>query len=124
MGLSEFPGSFAVGKRENQEDLLVVSLSCLLAILGVMLMRMYLKLDFQAWSAVYILAAGTAAVRWTSAGSNVSIGSGFRALFCLLIGLIVNRLSGYPSVVSFQTASLLPNEVVDALAHFHIFYDR
>jgi hypothetical protein len=110
-------------KKQHEENLLVATLSCLLAIIGVMMMRMVLKLDFQTWSAVYLAAAATAAIRWTSAGASLSIGSGFRAVFCLVIGLSAIKLAGYPGAASFQTASLVPHEIMEALGRFHIFVD-
>ncbi len=109
--------------RQDQENLLVVTLSCLLAIIGVMMMRMTLKLDYQTWSLVYLAAASTAAIRWTSEGATLSIGSVFRAILCFITGLGAIKLSGYPGVSPYQTASLVPPEVMEALARFHIFFD-
>jgi hypothetical protein len=109
--------------NKREENLLVATLSCVLAIMGVMLMKIVLKLDYQTWSIVYMAAAATAAVRWTSRGASVSVGSALRAGACLVIGLFAIRLAGYPGVSSFQTASLVPREVMEALSHFHIFFD-
>jgi hypothetical protein len=111
-------------RKQGEESLLVATLSCMLAVIGVMVMRMVLKLDFQSWAAVYIAAASTAAIRWTSAGTSLSIGSGFRAIACLVIGMFAIKLAGYPGASSFQTASLVPREVMEALGYFHVLYDN
>jgi hypothetical protein len=110
--------------KDREENFLVVTLTCLLAIVGVVFMKVGLKLDYQTWSFVYLAAASTAAIRWTSAGATVSILSTFRAVVCLGIGLGVMKLAGYPGITSFQTASLVPREIMEALGHFHVFYDN
>jgi len=110
-------------KKRSEENLLVAIMSCMMAIIGVMTMRVVLKLDFQSWALVYVAAASTAAIRWTLAGATLSVGSLIRAAGCLMIGLYAIKLAGYPGAASFQTATLLPNEIKDALAHFHVFYE-
>ena len=102
----------------------IVIISCLLAILGVMGMRMVLKLDIQTFALAYVAAAATAAVRWTPMGAGVSIFSLIRAVCCLAIGLVIISLAGYPGVTSFHTASLLPQEIVEALGVFGRLYNR
>lgn len=109
--------------KDYQENLLVAALSCVLAVGGILLIRMGLKLDFQSWALVYIAASSTAAIRWTSAGSSISVVSGLRALFCLVIGISLTKLAGYPGTMSLQTASMVPHEVMEALGRFHIFFD-
>jgi hypothetical protein len=110
-------------KKKSEENFLVMILSCGLAIVGVVMMRVVLKLDFQTWSLVYLAAACTAAIRWTSGGAMLSIGSIFRAGACLMIGQFAIKFAGYPSASSFQTASLVPHEIMEALSHFHVFYE-
>lgn len=110
--------------NQREENLVVAIISSLLAIIGVVLMRVYLKLDYQTWSLVYLAAASTAAIRWTSQGIRVSIGSALRSFGCLVIGLYLIKLAGYPGFSSLQTATLLPREVMDALSRFHIYFDN
>jgi hypothetical protein len=110
-------------KKNKEENLLVAIMTCVLAIAGVMMMRIFLKIDFQAWSLFYIAAACTAAIRWTPSGTSISVGSALRALGCLVVGLYAIKFAGYPGALSFQTASLVPHEIMDALAHFHVFYE-
>jgi hypothetical protein len=110
-------------KKKSEENLLVTILSCGLAIIGVVMMRVVLKLDYQSWSLFYLAAACTAAIRWTSVGATLSVGSAFRAGACLMIGLFAIKFAGYPGASSFQTASLIPHEIMDALSHFHVLYE-
>jgi hypothetical protein len=110
--------------KMNQENLLVAIISCVMAIVAIIMMRTVLKLDLQSWAFLYIAAASTASIRWTMAGASLSVGSALRALACLMIGLFAIKFAGYPVPATFQTASLVPNEVMDALSHFHIYYDN
>jgi hypothetical protein len=112
-----------MNNKDYQENLLVASLSCFLAIVGILVIRMGLKLDFQSWSLVYLAAASTAAIRWTSVGAGLSMLSGLRSLFCLVVGLSLTKLAGYPGTMSLQTASMVPPEIMEALGRFHIFFD-
>ena len=41
-----------------------------------------------------------------------------------MIGLYAIKFAGYPGTSSFQTASLVPREIMEALGHFHIYYDN
>jgi hypothetical protein len=111
-------------KKQDDENLLVILVSCVMAIIGVMTMRVVLKLDFQSWALIYIAAASTAAVRWTMHGANLSVWSILRAAGCLMIGLTAIQIAGYPGAASFHTASLVPREIADALGYFHVFYDK
>jgi hypothetical protein len=110
-------------KKQNDENLMVAVLTCMMAVIGVMTMRVVLKLDFQSWALVYLAAAATAAIRWTPSGSNISIGSALRSMGCLVMGLYAIRFAGYPVAASFQTASLVPHEILEAFSYFHALYE-
>ncbi len=110
--------------KTDDENAVVATLSCILAIIGIISMRVILKLDYQVWSIVYLATAATAAIRWTNSGAGITISSAFRAAACLAIGLGGIKLAGYSSASSFQTASLVPHEFLEALGRFHIYFDN
>jgi hypothetical protein len=93
--------------KRDEESPLVIFVSCVLAIIAVVTLRVVLKLNFQSWALVYIAAASTAAIRWTMVGANMSVFSILRAFGCLMIGLTAIQFAGYPGAASF-----------------HVFYDR
>ncbi len=96
--------------RERVENGWVVICTCLLAVLGVMAMRYYLGLDFRLWPVFYLAMGLTAAIRRTSEGSDCTIGSTFRGIACLALGLYATQWLGCPST-SYQSVALVPEDV-------------
>jgi hypothetical protein len=99
---------------DRAENRLVVVLSCLLAIVGVMLMRISLNMDLRVWAVAYLSMGLTASIRRTSHGTSFTTLSAIRGFMCLVIGLFVTDKLGYHSV-SLASARMLPEELLTAL---------
>ena len=104
-------------RSDRAEQPLVVVLTCLLAILGVMALRIVLRLDYQLWSVAYLAMALTAAIRRTSAGTDYSTLSALRGVACLVFGLYLTQTLGYPGS-SYRSADLVPEELVANINRF------
>ena len=102
----------ASGRSEN---LLVVTITCLLAVGGVVLLRVGLGLGYQHWASAYLAMGLTASIRRTSAGTDSTVGSALRGFGCLLLGLYASELLGYPAAWRVPP-ELIPGEVAAALA--------
>ena len=104
-------------RSDREEDPLVVTLTCLLTILGVMALRIGLRLDYQLWSVAYLGMALTASIRRTSRGNDCSTLSALRGVACLVVGLYVTQSLGYPGS-SFHQPDLVPEELVANINRF------
>ena len=98
---------------ERAENQWIVATTCLLAILGVILLRTTLGLNYQVWFMAYLAMGLTASIRRTSAGNTFSVWSALRGIGCLVIGLYLTRRLGYHGI-SYCSAALVPNELIDA----------
>ena len=101
--------------RRDAEDLLVVTLTVLLAIFGVAALRTLVGLDYHHWFVAYLAMGLTASIRRTSDGVGCTMGSVLRGVACLLAGLNACQSMGY-TVGSFRPSLWLPEEVVMAIA--------
>jgi hypothetical protein len=104
-------------RSDRAEDPLVVTLTCLLTILGVMALRIGLRLDYQLWSVAYLGMALTASIRRTSRGNDCSTLSALRGVACLVVGLYMTHSLGYP-MSSFHQPDLVPEELVANINRF------
>jgi hypothetical protein len=100
--------------RERVENHWLVIGTCLLAILGVMMMRISLGLDFRFWAGAYMAMALTAAVRRTSEGSDYTVWSALRGFACLFLGLYATQWLGCPEP-SYRSVALFPEEFLEAI---------
>jgi hypothetical protein len=100
--------------RERVENPWVVVGACLLAVAGVMSIRVILGLDFRFWSGVYLAMGLTAAIRRTSEGSDCTAGSALRGIVCLFLGLHATEWLGYPGN-SYHSIALVPEEFLEAM---------
>ena len=104
-------------RSDRAEDPLVVTLTCLATVLGVMVLRIVLRLDYQLWSMAYLAMGLTAAIRRTSSGNDCSTLSALRGVACLAIGLYATQKLGYPGG-SYHSADLVPEELVANINRF------
>jgi hypothetical protein len=107
------PGENAMA-RERVENGWVVIGACLLAVLGVMAIRVILRLDFRLWPVFYLAMGLTAAIRRTSEGSDCTIFSALRGIVCLILGLHAAEWLGYPGA-SYRSIVLVPEGCLKAL---------
>ncbi len=101
--------------REHAENLLVVTLSALMAIAGVAALRVLLGLDYHSWGLAYLAMGMTASIRRTSKGINWTTWSMLRGLICLMGGLYACQLMGYP-MGPVRPERWVPEDVVMAIA--------
>lgn len=99
--------------HDQNEDPWIVTVTCLLAVLGVVFLRAGLSLDYRWWFAAYVAMGMTASIRRTSAGNGFSVWSGIRGIACLIIGLYAIQRLGYFGI-SYHTAALVPGDLIEA----------
>jgi hypothetical protein len=103
--------------RERVENPWVVIGTCLLAVVGVMAIRVILGLDFRFWGAAYLAMGLTASIRRTSEGSDCTTWSALRGIGCLVFGLQATHWLGYPEN-SLRSVALVPEGFLEAMRAF------